>query len=410
MPVDGRLFLCRGVPVLRVLLLAFVLSVVASCSDDEDGPKRVVLVDATHVLTRTAQDLKTYIPFFDIDVDPEVLEHDVDIYKVTYKATYKGAEITASGLVVLPKSSHEFGMVSFQHGTISAYSDAPTAQPINSTQLILYAALASTGFITVVPDYFGFGESSQIFHPYYVEEATADAVIGNIKAARELAREKGVGFNDKLFLAGYSQGGYATMATHKAIQTTPIDGFDLIASFPAAGGYDVKAMQEYFFSLDTYHEPFYIGYVAMSYKNHYDWQTASLAEFFKEPYASSIPSLFNGINTGSAINNQLTDSIDLLITADLLANIDTDPGYAYLRDAFSENSLLDWTPTIPMFMYHGDADITVPYQNSVEVYNHFISEGASTSVVTFTTLPGADHGSGALPYIEDFFNKLLLLR
>jgi len=411
-PAPGRLFLFRRMTVtsLKLILIALILSVAVSCSDDDDDPKPVVLLDASLVLTRTAADLQTYISLSDIDVDPGVLQFDVDIYKVTYKTTYRDSEIIASGLVLLPKTTEGLGMVSFQHGTIAAYADAPTAQPINSTQLILYAALSSSGFIAVVPDYIGFGESKDLFHPYYIEEATADAVIDNLKAARELAREKGIRFNEKLFLAGYSQGGYATMAAHKAFEASPVAGFDLIASFPASGGYDVKAMQEYFFSLESYHEPFYIGYVAMSYKTHYDWDNSSLADFFNEPYATSIPSLFNGVNTASAINNQLTDDIGTLIQSDFLANIDTDVQYQYVVDAFIENSLLDWTPTIPMFVYHGDADITVPYQNSISTYNHFISEGASTSVVTFTTLEGADHGSGIIPYVENFFNKLLVMK
>jgi hypothetical protein len=61
-------------------------------------------------------------------------------------------------------------------------------------------------------------------------------------------------------------------------------------------------------------------------------------------------------------------------------------------------------------MYHGDADTTVPYQNSVDTYSYLIAHGASEQVVTFTTLPGADHGSGVIPYIEDFTEKLLDLQ
>src|SRR4029078_9011448 len=127
---------------------------------------------------------------------------------------------------------------SFQHGTIAAHSQAPSVLPLNSSELILYAALASPGFITDAPDFIGFGSSSNVMHPYYVQDLTASAVIDMLKAAKELAREKGITFNSKLFLSGYSQGGYATMATHKAIEKNGLDGYDLIASFPSSGGYD----------------------------------------------------------------------------------------------------------------------------------------------------------------------------
>jgi fermentation-respiration switch protein FrsA (DUF1100 family) len=153
-----------------------------------------------------------------------------------------------------------------------------------------------------------------------------------------------------------------------------------------------------------------MAYVALSYQSYYDWDDQSLSDFFNEPYATNIPSLFNGTNGAGTINAQLTDNITELIQEDLISNIDTDPQYAYLVNAFEENSLTDWTPTIPMYMYHGDADTTVPYENSVSTYNQLLDNGASASVVTFTTLPGADHGSGVVPYIEDFIGKLLALR
>jgi pimeloyl-ACP methyl ester carboxylesterase len=255
--------------------------------------------------------------------------------------------------------------------------------------------------IGVVPDYIGFGESKEYFHPYYVAEATASAVIDNLKAARELALKNKVSFNEKLFLAGYSQGGYATMAAHQYIEANGLNNFNLIASFPASGGYDVKKMQEYFFRQTTYDQPHYMAYVALAYQNYYGWNNV-VQELFKEPYASRIPTLFNDTNSPSAINAQLTNTIPDLITADLLQHIDTDARYAGLVKAFKDNSPVNWTPKVKMYMYHGDADTTVPYQNSVDTYNNFISNGASTSVITFTTLPGADHGSGIIPYIESF--------
>jgi pimeloyl-ACP methyl ester carboxylesterase len=300
-------------------------------------------------------------------------------------------------------------MVSFQHGTITSYSEAPTELPSNSIEFELYAGLASLGFIAVAPDLIGFGSSTAVLHPYFVEDATASAVIDMLKATKEFAAEQSIDFDSKLFLAGYSQGGYATMAAHKAIEQNGLTGFNLVASFPASGGYDVKAMQEYFFGLTTYDEPFYIAYVAMAYKTQYAW-TKPLSDFFNEPYASRIPGLFDGSKNGSQINSELTTSIPDFIRADLRGKIDTDAQYKYIADAFNENSLTDWKPTIKMFMYHGDADVTVPYDNSVITYQKLINNGASTSVLSLTPLPGKDHSTGVLPYIEDFIPKMMQLK
>jgi len=391
----------------KIIYIQAVLSlfVIFSCNEEE-GNQHQSLVEATQFLTRSASEIKTFMQASGLDLPLDAIQYDVVIYHVTYRTQFKGSEILASGVVILPETSSSVGMVSFQHGTITAHSQAPSMLPLNSSELIYYSSLSTIGMITAVPDFIGFGTSSNVMHPYYVEEYTASSVMDLLVAAKELAHEKGVSFNEKLFLAGYSQGGYATMATHKAIEENGLSGFDLIASFPAAGGYDIKGVQEYFFNQVTYDDPYYLAYVARSYQTAYEW-TAPLSDFFKAPYASLIPGLFDGTKTGGQINAQLTTTVADLVTDDLLANIDTDIQYAYIVNAFNENSLVDWTPTLPMFMYHGDSDVTVPYQNSVEVYNQFIDNGASTSTLEFITLSGANHGSGVAPYIEDFIPKLI---
>lgn len=371
--------------------------------------KPAYLVEATPFLKRSANELKTFMAASGLDVDPSLLKHDVELFKVTYRTTYKSAIIEASGIVILPAANESLGIISFQHGTIVHSNDAPTRLPLNDTELILYAALSSTGLVTVIPDYIGFGASDGLLHPYYVEEATADAVRDNIQAAGELAGQEGLSLNRKLFLAGYSEGGYATLATHKSIEEEPLSGYDLIASFPASGGYDIKGMQEYFFLQTTYDQPYYLAYVALSYKTHYDWPEP-LSDYFREPYAGAIPSLFNGTKSASEINAALTDQVPDLLQADLLQHIDTNPRYANLVTAFNENSLLDWIPRKKIYLYHGTDDITVPYQNSVDTYNTLINGGTSPSVLTFTPLQGADHGSGIFPYVEQFIPLLLSLK
>ena len=194
------------------------------------------------------------------------------------------------------------------------------------------------------------------------------------------------------------------MATHKYYEENEVSYYDLKASFPSSGGYDIKAFQEYFFSLETYHQPFFMAYVAQAYVESLD--LGDLSDYFNEPYATNIPGYFDGSMSGGQINDQLTDVIADLVNNDLLENIDTKEEYAYIGEAFVDNSPIDFVPQIPIFMYHGDADITVPYQNSVDVYNQFIANGASTDVVTFTTLEGGTHGTGVVPYLEHLAAEL----
>lgn len=386
-----------------IITITISALLLAGCSNDSETPEKV-LIGATSFLNRSASEMKTFINASGLDLSVDAIRYNAEIFHVTYKTHYKGEVITASGLVILPDTDEQIPMLSFQHGTIAAQSEAPSALAINSSELVYYTALSTIGTITVIPDYIGFGASSGVMHPYYVEEYTANAVIDLIRAAKELASKHDVRFSGEVFLAGYSQGGYATMAAHKYLEEHELSDFRLAASFPAAGGYDVKGVQEYFFDQETYDQPYYLAYVARSYQTVYNW-SQPLSQFFQEPYASRIPSLFDGSNSGSEINDQLTYTVSDLIAPDVLEELNTNPQYSYLVNAFTENSLTDWVPRHPMYMYHGNDDTTVPYQNSVDVYNLFITEGADS--VTLTTLPGADHGSGVQPYIEQFIPILL---
>ncbi len=394
---------------LATLLLLIVLSVSFShCSSDTDPepPKFEILDRAVLMGVYSADNLKSILPTSGLNIDPSAIKYDVDLYLINYKTTYKGTEIIASGLAALPKLNGPVSMLSVQHGTITRHADAPSASTTFGQQAIFCAFFSSLGFIAVLPDFIGFGTSADILHPYYVEDYSASAVVDNLKAVVELAHVKGNSFNKNLFLAGYSEGGYVTMATHKYLDQNPTPEFKLMASFPAAGGYDIKKMQEYVFGLPTFNDPYYLAYLTHAYQYTYGW-AQPLSDFFNPPYDGAIPGLFNGTLTGSEINEQLTTSTEALLTQSVRTGIDTDPKYSNFVSAMNNNSLTDWKPFSMMVMYHGDADSTVPYQNSVNVYNQLMQNGANPAQLQFITLPGANHITGLQPYIEDVVKKLV---
>ena len=391
----------------KILFLLFGLIIFSCSSDDEPVATNEKLVSSLKFTSSTHSQLSDRITIAESTTFPGIseliqyLEHDITIYVITYKTTYKGEEIIASGLVSFPETGEAVPMMSFQHGTIASHNEAPTVDKNTYTFL---SSVASAGYIFLIPDFIGFGSSSDVLHPYYHEDLTASSVVDMMKAAKELASQKEYNFDGRVFLSGYSEGGYATMATHKSLEENPVDGFELIASAPSSGGYDIKGMQEYFFGLTTYHQPFFIAYVALSYQSLYDW-SFSLSDMFKEPYVSKLEGYFDGSMTGQQINSQLTDVLADYLKPDIIANIDTDSKYTDIVNALNENSTHNWTPTKRMMLYHGTEDITVPYQNSVDTYDKMMELGASGEVVTFTPLTGHTHGTGFFPYLYDFMEK-----
>ena len=384
---------------IKSYLIIFLL-IFSSC-DNSDEITRVHIDTYTKLFTITNDNIITIVQNSEFENLKDYLEYGISLYTITYNTTYKGKNIKASGLVSFPDTDKGMPILNFNHGTTSLHADAPTEDLI---QYSFFSNAASAGYIFVIPDYLGFGVSEDIVHPYYRSDITGQTVVDMIRATKELARIEGYNFNGDVFLSGYSEGGFATMSAHHNMEENNYKGLNLVASAPASGGYDITGMLDYFLSKETYHVPYYIAYVAMGYKTSYDWDLP-LSAMFNEPYASLIPSYFNGKYSGYEINSVLTDDLSLLLTSNFRNNINSDPDLKIIVDAFEENSLNNWIPKKKMLMYHGTDDITVPYQNSVDTYNNFVSLGADKSIIEFIQLQGENHSSGSIPYIVDLFDR-----
>lgn len=385
-------------------LLSFLFIALFSCSGDELLIEEPVLVEYKNILNYGTNEAKMAFSAIDMDtVHPDV-QHKFKVYEVTYKTSYNDEVINATALVAVPNTTESTPIISFQHGTIVAYKDAPSKKLLN--QLPLFS-LASTGYIVVIPDFIGFGASEDHFHPYYVADAMGESIYNAIKATTEMLLELETTYNGDIFLTGYSEGGFATMATHKYMEENT--ALPVKASAPASGGYDVKGMQEWYFGLESYDQPFYMAFVALAYKNYYGWDQ-DLSWFFQEPYASKLESLFDGTKSGGEINQELTDVVADFLQPDARLNFDTSADFTDMANALKENSLTNWMPVAPVFMYHGTADVTVPYQNSIDSYKELIALPGNADKIQFFPIEGGTHRTGALPYIKDVYFRFKELK
>ena len=160
-----------------------------------------------------------------------------------------------------------------------------------------------------------------------------------------------------------------------------------------AGPYDLNLTAETVLQNKTYSVPGYIALFFLSYNSIYGWNRIN--DIFAAPYSQTIPTLFDGSKNLSQINALLTTDLTKLFnptfTNSFLSGKETD-----ITAAFTSNSLLNWTPTAPTRLFHGDADELVPYQNSLEARDYFNSHGANINLVTIS---GGTHETSALPSI-----------
>jgi pimeloyl-ACP methyl ester carboxylesterase len=334
------------------------------------------------------------------------LEHDIDVYKITYKTKFKDEEIIASGLVSVPKTVGTYPVLSYQNGTNTLHSEAPSAKP-NSELFTLLEFLASTGFVVSVPDYLGFGASSNMFHPYLDKESTIQSVTDMLRAVEELANNHlEIDVNNDLYITGYSQGGWATMQLQKAIEQNYADEFNLKASSCGAGPYDLRYINDYVLGLADYPMPYFIGYVFNGHLKTGDIANPA-SDIFKSPYDQRILTLYDGTKSGDEINSQLTTTTSDLFTADYKSTSNTNPKYASVISSLNENSVSAWKTNIPTLITHGTADTYVPEQISINMYDDFKLKGVDPLKIQYIAIKGAGHNTAVVPSGVATFNWFL---
>ncbi len=349
---------------------------------------------------------------------------DVLIYKIKYE-TVGGANeaTTASGALMVPSGLGSIctgarPIVEYAHGTTTDRSFDMTDLS-NDEALALAALFASQGYIVVAPNYAGYDTSTLAYHPYLIAQQQSRDMIDAVTAARTalpLASATLTRDNGKLFITGYSQGGYVAMATHRALQAA---GMTVTASAPMSGPYALAAFADAVFYGDVNGgAPISTTFLLTAYQAAYGNIYADPSDVFEPEYAPGIDSLLPSTLTrgqlysegklpqyalfsltppapqfaaitppttpasfaalfalGFGSGNLLLNSYRLSYLEDALANPDggfpvVTTGVAAVapqlpfRQALKTNDLRDWVPAAPTQLCGGDLDPEVFWFNT----------------------------------------------
>lgn len=390
---------------LYFVLFAFLL---VSCSDSDDddppGNENKYLIESQKLKSYSEAEINTFLSFAKIiypemkDVIDEIsayVETGIDLYKIKYTTSFDGADVMASGLVSIPSNGGTYPLLSYQNGTNTLHSEAPS-EDYNNQLFQILEMMASTGFILSIPDYLGFGESDDMFHPYLHKESTVESVVDMLKAVEELVvQENKVSASEDLYITGYSQGGWSTMQVQKAIEQNYANDYKLKASACSAGPYNLVTLNDYITDQSVYPMPYFVGYIFNSYLNL--GLSTPIDQVFQQPYADRIPNLYDGTKTGGEINAQLNTNTSEFFTADYLSNWSSDSKFAPIIDMLEENSAEAYNTRVPTLLIHGTADDYVPDIVTIDLHQEFLDAGVSSDLVRYLPLEGADHSSGIVP-------------
>ena len=401
----------------QYILIMLVLSLTACGSDDSEPeeilPQRGDLVSSQVIGTNfTAEYTAVLLAMqaLGIDVSSIAVQYDVGSYRIVYKTQdTSGNLINASGVIAVPaKSAGALSpILGYQHPTIFLDSEAPSNTAINDTYTLLAASL---GYIMVIPDYIGYGESNNQIHTYVHAQGLANATIDMLRAAKTFLANNNIGWNNQLFLTGYSEGGYANMATHRELETNPIPGLTVTAAVHGGGPYDVRGTMDAMLSddLNVLPSPAYIGFVFKAYDSIYNLNAIAMA--YQSQYVNIINTYYDGTNSSSATDAALgTKVVGELYNAAFLTDYRS-AGDADFAPVFDANAVYNWTPTAPTRLYHGEFDTIVPYANATTALAGL--NGAPELQLGTCTIPTTPIGDAHvlcvpnfLDYMIDYFNS-----
>jgi predicted esterase len=363
--------------IIHILLISFVL---VSCHKEPiyftnlekiDGldqslfnVKSITLSDADqrvieyHQTKATSTNLTSYLQnILESYYGPAVLE-----IVGTYTSTnIRGERITLSGKVIIPTAVKAERYILTSHYTIGSDQEAP------SNSFPLEGSIAKQGYIMVFPDYEGYGVTASHPHPYLALEQSANNIIDMMIAVQKLlANTKYAPAKDDIFLMGYSQGAANTMATEYYIEKYRPE-LKVRGAIVGGGPYDILATYQTCINNDFCGIPYAIPLIlqSMIYANNLD---IDIRDMLQGNVADNYDKWINS-------KKYTTKQVNTLIGTKQLSNILSPKAMtqdshevAELYKAMSENSILsyEWTPSVPVYMFHSMDDDTVPYINATK--------------------------------------------
>lgn len=296
---------------------------------------------------------------------------DVKVVSLNYVTPgVRGESSNASGVLLLPSGAGctaAAPLVAYAKGT-DVQKPRTLANPADGETFLLAAMYAGQGYAVVATDYLGFAKSNYSFHPYLHADSEATSVIDSIRAARNAVGSQGASLNGKVMLTGYSQGGHASMAAHRAIEKSLSSEINVVAGAHLAGPYNLSGSMKLTEAIAGYQ--FFVPYLVTAWQKIYGNLYSDVKTAFKAPYADWIESLLPNstlnyttlVTSGKlpGINGETPNQArDALFQTAFSSDILTNPNNTTFLAA-KKNDLLDWTPKSQLMLCGGSGDPTVP--------------------------------------------------
>lgn len=295
---------------------------------------------------------------------------DVKVVAIDYTTRGPKSENTnASGVLLQPTGSCTTAapLVAYAKGT-DFQKPRTLANPQDSETFLLAAMYAAQGYAVVASDYLGYAKSAFPYHPYLHADSEARSVLDAIRAARLAMATTGGTLSGKVMFTGYSQGGHASMAAHRAAERDNVFEFNVVAGAHLAGPYNLSGSFRSPVAIAGYQ--YFVPFIVTSWQKVYGNVYSDVNAVFKAPYAAGIENLLpnptlNGttlVTSGAlpgAAGETPAQARDKLFQASFLADVQSNDNNGLYVDA-KKNDLFGWSPRAATLLCGGAGDPTVP--------------------------------------------------
>lgn len=394
----------------RDWLLSLGLLPLCGCTQDRIGIDEIGTVDfegrVESVTTLGHYSGEEFLAMFSGLAGPVKAEHDFYLYRVVYPTrAADGRTVSASGLIALPSSRQQKGIVSWQHGT-NTFRPESISKPSVPEGVGLGGLFAGDGYIMVAPDYIGLGVSTEQ-QLYYDWPSLTSTALDLIAIAARLQRRLAPSSPEELYLAGFSEGAGLTLALQRRIESRNTSGLELKRVAAVAGAYDpLRLSFGYTIAANSpagKNGALYCAFLLFSLAI---TKNAELSTVVRDEYASEAPGWFDGTRTGSWFAGVLPENARALLREEFVQAFEAgleEPAWVF--DGLREIQTSNFRPVAPIRLFYGTSDVDVIPDESRQAARAFRALGAPVEEVELGPFTHDEVLVQAAPFIQAWFDE-----
>lgn len=312
----------------------------------------------------------------------------VRLYRVTYSSVIperNSRPTVATGLIAVPEITQTaLPLVSYQHGTVYGRQEVPSYPDQSPETQLMIAQFAGQGYLLIGADYFGMGSSTEP-EGYMVKASHQQATTDMLTASRAVIADMKLS-DTGLYLAGWSQGGFVTMAMLEKLER---DGVPVKATATASAPLDVFAALNGFLNFPRKNDAVWVNSLfilsSFSFENYYGIPGLARSLFTDETYELARKAYVREPVDPAAIP---TDLKKLIRPEYFDAQYFAASAYGRL---IAETQSYRWVIKTPVRNYYGDTDEAITVGVAKMAQNYQLAMGAGNPMAEAVSTGNTSH-------------------